>query len=385
MKKITSICPYCGCGCKLNFIVENEKVIKVEGNKKDEISEGKPCIKGLTLNEVIDKNRILYPMIKRKNKLKRVSWDEALSFIYEKTKDFSPTEILFTGSGKITNEDNYSILKFAKIVYQTNNTDSCCGRLCHMATVEAMNNCFGNSNLTKMEYINKVDCLLIIGSNPASNYPVFFNKLLKRRKNIKIISVQALLNLTTKFGDYFLQITPGTEIVLLNGIMNYIISKNCYSKKAEKYEGFERLVNLVKKYPVKKVCEICGISKKDFVEASEVIANSKNFSIFHGMGFTQHINGIENVHSLLNLLLLKNGYVLTLRGEINVQGAEDIGFIPNVLPSGSFDTIPFLEKVWKSKIPREKGKSLVEALLIDPVKAASVSYTHLTLPTTPYV
>ena len=372
MRKITSICPYCGCGCKLDFVVENEKIIKINGNKRDEISEGRPCIKGLVLNEVVDENRILHPTIKKGNKLKRVSWNEALSFIYEKTKDFSPAEILFTGSGKITNEDNYAILKFAKIVYQTNNTDSCCGRLCHGATLQAMNDCFGNSNLTKMEYINRIDCLLIIGSNPASNYPVFFNKLLKRRKKIKIISVQTLLNLTTKFGDYFLQITPGTEIVLLNGIMNYLISKNCYSKKVEKYEGFERLVKFTKEYSIKKVCEICGIDKKEFVEISDVIANSKNFGIFHGMGFTQHINGIENVHSLLNLLLLKDGYILTLRGEVNVQGVGDIGFLPNVLPSGSFESISYLERIWKCKLPREKGKSLVEALLIDPVKVAFI-------------
>lgn len=370
--EITSICPYCGCGCKLNFLVENGKILKVKGCEEDEISEGKPCLKSLVLNEVVDENRILYPLMRKGGKLKRVSWRKAFSLIYKKTKDLAPSEIFFTGSGKITNEDNYVILKFAKIVYGTNNTDSCCGRLCHISTVQAMNDCFGNSNLTRIDHLNKIDCLLIIGSNPAGNYPVFFHKLLRRRKKIKLISIQTLLNLTTKFGDSFLQIEPGTEIVLLNGFANYLIQNNFYTKKAKKYEGFKRFAEIVKNYDLKKVCEICKINKKDFEEAAQLIANSKKFGVFHGMGFTQHINGIENVHSLLNLVLLKDGYLLTLRGEVNVQGVGDLGFIPNALPTGSLDTLPELEKFWKCKLPREKGKTLVEALLLDPVKAAFI-------------
>ncbi len=371
--KIPSICPYCGCGCRLIYEVEDGKIVKIHPDKEDRISEGKPCIKGLTVHEVADKARLKYPLIRKERSERKVSWKEALEYIHENVKDLAPEEIAFYGSGKITNEDNWAILKFGKIVMRTNNTDSCCGRLCHVATVEAVANCLGASNLTYMDTVNEIDTLLIIGSNPASNYPVFFNRLMKRKNDIKIISVQPIYNITSKFGDVFVYIEPGTEVVFLNALANYLIQKNAYSKEAESFEGFERLKEVVKNYTPELVEKICKTPREEFLKAAELIAASKSFGIFHGMGLTQHVNAIENVHTLLNLMLLKNGKILTLRGEINVQGVGDIGFIPNKLPTGGFETLSELEKLWGCELPVEKGKTIVESLIIDPVKAAFIS------------
>ena len=187
MKRVVSICPYCGCGCKLNYVLDKNKIIKIELVKDDYISNGKPCVKGLMVHEVVNKNRILYPMIRVNNKLKKTTWKIALKRIIDNTKNLAPEEILFTASGKIPNEDNYVIQKFARICFQTNNIDSCCTRLCHAATVAGMMDCFGNANLTKMENINNIDTLLIIGSNPENNYPVFFDKILKNKSKLKLI------------------------------------------------------------------------------------------------------------------------------------------------------------------------------------------------------
>lgn len=371
--EIRSICSYCGCGCKLRYVVENNKILKILPDKEDRVSQGKPCIKGLTLHEVADKARLKHPIIRKERKEKQASWKEALEYIYQRVKELAPEEIAFYGSGKITNEDNWAILKFAKVVMQTNNTDSCCGRLCHIATVEAMKNCLGNSNLSYMDAINEIDTLLIIGSNPASNYPVFFNRLLKRKNEIKIITVQPIHTITSKFGNVFIYVEPGTEIVFLNAIANYLIQKKAYAKEAESFEGFELLKKAVKNYTPELVEKICKTQAKNFLEAAKCIAKSKSFGVFHGMGLTQHVNAIENVHSLLNLVLLKNGKILSLRGEINVQGVGDIGFLPHCLPTGGFETLPKLEKIWGCKLPVEKGKTIVESLITNPVKAAFIS------------
>lgn len=314
-------------------------------------------------------------MIRIQGKLQKTSWQKALKFVYENIKDLAPEEIFFSASGKITNEDNYVIQKFARAVFKTNNVDSCCSRLCHAATVQAMNDCFGTSNLTVMDNVKKIDCLFVIGSNPASNYPVFFDKLLeeKKKRGIKIISAQSLLNLTACEGDVCLEIAPGTEVVLLNGLINSLILENAFSKEAKGIEGFESLKRKVKEFTPEFVCKTCGIQRKTFDAALKTIRESKAFAVFHGMGFTQHVNATENVHSLINLMLLKKGIPLTLRGEINVQGVGDIGSAPDALPSGSFASLPLLEKKWHAKLANEKGKNILEALLIDPVKAAFIS------------
>ncbi|MFH0986448.1 MAG: molybdopterin-dependent oxidoreductase [Candidatus Micrarchaeota archaeon] len=361
---VKSPCIYCGCGCILDYQVEKNRITKVLPVKDDEVSEGRPCIKGLTIHEVYDKNRITKPMIRKMGRLTPVSLDEAVDFIYKKIKNLPPDEIFLNGSGKTTNENNYAALKFARGVLKTTNTDSCCGRLCHAATVQGMADCFGQSNITLMKNIDKIDTLLVIGSNPFGNYPTFFSKI----KKTKLVNVQNILNFHAKEGDITLVIKPGSEVALLNGIVNELIKKGAKSS----HSGFLHLKQVVSAFDRKIVCGLCGIGPKDYLKVVEAVRKSKKFGVMHGMGFTQHVNAIENVHSLLNLVILKNAYIQTLRGEINVQGAGDIGFYPNALPSGGYETLGELERKWKTDLCDKKGKTAMEALAISPVKAAFI-------------
>lgn len=360
-----SICPYCGCGCRLSFLGNS-----VRPDPEDPVSLGKPCVKGLTVSEVFDRSRLKHPMIRIGGGLREVSWKRALETVKKNVEGLSPEEIAFYGSGKVPNEDNWALLKFAKIVAGTNNTDSCCGRLCHIATVSGFQDCFGNSNLTRMDYVNDIDTLFVIGSNPATNYPVFFNRVKKR--DIKVVSVQPFFNATSGFGETYI-IEPGTEVVLLNGIMNYIISRGLHDPESEKIEGFELLKRTVSGYGPEVVERFCGLDAERFEKLASAVGRSDSLGVFHGMGLTQHLNAVENVHSLANLVLLKSGKVLSLRGEVNVQGVGDIGFLPDRLPSGGFETLQFLEKVWGHELPVEKGKTMIESVLTSPADAIFIT------------
>lgn len=354
-----SSCIYCGCGCRLNYTVKNNKIIKISGVKSDEVSEGKPCVKGLTINEVWDKNRITTPTIKgEKTTLKK-----ALEYAYNNTKELASNQVFFNTSGKITNENNFVMQKFARVCYKTPNIDSCCGRLCHIATVMGMQNVYGASNITKMKYVNDIDTLFIIGSEPDKDYPVFYNKLMKNKK-VKILKIHSFVK-GCNTRECVTTIKPGSETCLLNGLINELIRTGVKSKA----EGFEILKETVKNYDADFITDICGLKKKEYKELVKSVINSQKFGIFHGMALTQHVNSLENVHSLLNLLLLKKGRVLTLRGEINVQGAGDLGGMPGVLPTGDLSTQEELEKNW-GEISDAKGMNLIEALILHPVKAA---------------
>lgn len=372
--EIVSTCIYCGCGCKLRYEVKENKIVRVSGFAGDDISEGKPCIKGLTIGEVVEDGRIKSPMIRVNDKLKEASWEEAYRLIYERTRDLSPEEVFFVPSGKTTNEDCFIVQKFARVVFKTNNVDGCCSRLCHVATVAGLLNTIGNGgNPYRMRDVYDTDCLLLIGSNPVSNYPVLFDKILKAKKRgMKIISVQSVNTEINDFADLAIIIQPGTETAFLNGLTNSVIEQKSYERWVESLEGFDELKNLVREYTPRVVCEVCKIREEILEEASDLVVRSKKFGAIHGMGLTQHINAIENVHSLMNLLILKNGRLLTCRGEINVQGVGDTGCTPAFPPLGSFLKKEELEKLWGVDISERRGLNLIEAFLISPVKAAFV-------------
>jgi len=379
LETVASTCAYCGCGCRLLFQVENDKIVKVIPDRTDDVSEGIACIKGLTIHESVSNNegRILQPLIRedKYSALRAVSWDEAYDFIYEHTKDLAPNEVFINASGKVTNEDCYVTQKFARIALKTNNIDACCARLCHVTTVEGLEHCFGTrASFSKMDDIYSLDCLFIVGSNPASNYPVLYNRILKaKRKGLKVVSSQAIYNITAKFSDVSLLIYPGTELILLNGIMNVLIHQGMYDKAAQSVEGFGRLARVVEPYSIDFVRQACGLELEQLNQLIEHIASSKALGIIHGMGLTQHVTGSENVHALLNLMILKNAQLLSLRGEINVQGVGDVGCLPDRLPTGPLVTAVQLGQKWHVKLPFSKGKTIVEAFLISPPKAAFIS------------
>ena len=361
-----SSCIYCGLGCRLNFKVESDKILKITGVKGDDVSDGIPCIKGLTIHEVYNKNRINNPLIKKNGKQLQVTLNEALDHIYTTTKNISPNDIFFNTSGKLTNENNYVMQKFARICYRTPNIDSCCGRLCHIATVMGMTNVFGTSNITKISNLNKIDTLFIIGSEPDKDYPVFYYKLM-RKKDLKIIRVHSFEKSAHK-KEFSINIYPGSETCLLNGIINELLKRGVKSR----VEGFRILAQKVEPYTPEFVCKTCRSNEDDYAHLVNMVYNSKSFGIFHGMALTQHVNSLENIHSLLNLVLLKKGVVLSLRGEINVQGVGDLGGIPGLLPTGTLSTKKELEEKW-GEISSSKGLNMIEAMLLSPVKALFIT------------
>ncbi|MBD3312770.1 molybdopterin-dependent oxidoreductase [archaeon] len=336
-----SACIYCGCGCRIKYLVKNNRIVSVKGVKSDEMSEGSPCIKGLTINEVFDKNRITKPLINGK----KTTLKKAFKKIIKETKDLAPSEVFFNTSGKITNEDNYVLEKFARECYETPNIDSCCGRLCHIATVMGMDNVYGTPNLTWIENVDKIDMLLIIGSEPDKNYPVFYNKLMKREE-IKLFKIHSFSRGSSE-REEMITITPSSETCLLNGLIHELIRSGAKSR----VEGYELLKRKVKDYDFKMVCSNCGLEKKQYKKLVKAVINSRSLGVFHGMGLTQHVNSLENIHSLLNLVLLKKGKILTLRGEINVQGVGDV-----------FGAA--CEQGVKCK-----GMNIIEALMLSPAKA----------------
>lgn len=306
----------------LDYQVDNGKIIAVKPYKEDLCSRGRPCIKGLTSHEPVTVERITEPMIRKEGKLVKASWQEAYEFIKKNTHKLKPDQVFFLGSGGHTNEDNYILQKFARTVFRTNNVDTC-ARLCHAATAVAF---LKTINLpcvpNKMDDVLDCDVILAVGTNPVTNYPVFFNRILEaKNKGAKLIVVNFERILTSKFADINVIINHDGTIAFLGGIINYLIKK---SKTDEEMH----LKESVKKFTPEFVAEACSIDKEDFVRVAETVAAAKKLATCHGMGITQHINGTQNVIALTDIALLKNAVIMPMRGKVNVQGAGDVGCSP---------------------------------------------------------
>ena len=185
------------------------------------------------------------------------------------------------------------------------------------------------------------ECIFVIGSNFAENHPIVSRWVLDAKQNgTTIIVADPRFTSTAWSADLFLPLLPGTDTSLINAMMNVIIEEGLWNEEFvnERVEGYDDLCDTVANYPPERAAKITGIPVKDIIKAARVYATSKASSIVYCMGITQHICGTETVKNLANLAMLTGQIgrpgtgVNPLRGQDNVQGACDMGALPNVFP-----------------------------------------------------
>jgi predicted molibdopterin-dependent oxidoreductase YjgC len=181
------------------------------------------------------------------------------------------------------------------------------------------------------------DVILIIGSNTTENHPVIGAKIRQALRNGTriIVADPRKIDLAVD-AEVFLQIKPGTNVALLNGMMHVILKENLHNKEfiEARTENFEKLEETVRDFTPEKAANICGVKAEDIVEAARLYAKAEKGSIVYCMGITQHTTGVDNVMSIANLAMLcgqigrESTGVNPLRGQNNVQGACDMGALP---------------------------------------------------------
>jgi formate dehydrogenase alpha subunit len=200
---------------------------------------------------------------------------------------------------------------------------------------------FGSGAMTNtIGCIEKADVILITGSNTTENHPVLssFVKRAVTQKGAKLIVVDPRRIKITRFAQKWLRQNLGTDVAWINGLMHVIIKENLYAKEyvESRTEGFDEVKTTVEKYTPDYVAEITGISAQEIIDAARLYAGAERGSILYCMGITQHTTGTDNVKSLANLAMLcgnlgiEGGGVNPLRGQNNVQGACDMGGLPDV-------------------------------------------------------
>ncbi len=219
--------------------------------------------------------------------------------------------------------------------------------------------------------IEDAACLFVIGSNTTEAHPLISHRVFRAKANgASLIVVDPRRIQLTLMADIHVRLKFGTDVAFLNGMMHEIVEKNLHNTDfiAERTEGFEELREKLRSYPPEKASEICGVPADLIRETARIYATSEPSAILYTLGITEHSHGVDNVKSLANLAMLTghigkaSSGVNPLRGQNNVQGACDMGALPNVYPGYQVVTDPAnrekFEKAWGRPLSPDLGDTI---------------------------
>jgi formate dehydrogenase alpha subunit len=374
LQRVETVCPFCGCGCPITLHVRNNKIVRVSGGYQG----FRLCVKGrFGLSFVHREDRLTRPLIREGKGFREATWEEALDLVAKTLlsirEKYGPNAIGALASAKCTNEENYLLQKMVRAALGTNNVDHC-ARLCHSPSVAGLSLAFGSGAMTNsIEEIMGADCILVAGSNTTEAHPIVAQEILRaaRRGATLIVVDPRQIELAEK-AHHFLQPRPGTDIAWINGFCHVILKEGLWDAEfvAERCEGFEEFRATVEKYTPEAVERITGIPAERLVAAARSFGKAERAMIFYAMGLTQHPFGTENVLAIANLALLTGNVgrpstgVNPLRGQNNVQGACDMGALPDFLPGyqrlGDPRVREKFQAAWGTPIPEKPGLTVVE-------------------------
>ncbi len=233
---------------------------------------------------------------------------------------------------------------------------------------------FGSGAMTNsIPELAQSKCIFIIGSNTTENHPIAAKWIFRGKANgAKLIVADPRWIQMSDLADVAVQHRLGSDVALINGLMHIILKEGWHDAAyvAERTEGFEELKAKLKEYPPDKVAQITGIAPETLRRMAEIYAKNKPASIVYCMGITQHTTGVDNVKSLANLAMLTGNVgfaaagVNPLRGQNNVQGACDMGGLPNVFsgyqPVADEAANAKFSQAWGKKLPNKPGLTILD-------------------------
>jgi len=375
--------------------VERGRVTGVTPSQKHPISRGRLCARGWHAYEFIQHpDRLTKPLIRLstkeenvKTKSDRISpprfreaeWEETLDIVANRLtaikSRFKSDSLGVISSAKCTNEDNYVLQKFARVVLKTNNIDNG-GTIYDAATLPGLRVVFGTGTSTNsLNELESAEVILVLGADPTQVHPQVSARIINAvTGGAKLVLIDPRKTHLSKFAHLHLQLKPGTYIALINGIIHSILSKKLTDEKqsTKLSSNLPALKKMVKKYTPSYVEKLSGVSQKDLQQAAAIVTETKKTMAVYSTGFTQQAAGIDNVKALSNLTILTQHLgspstgILPLLEQNNSQGVTDVGGIPDFLtghqPVKDKEIRKKFEKAWNTKLPNTPGLSLLEML-----------------------
>jgi formate dehydrogenase alpha subunit len=398
---VRTVCPYCGCGCEIELELKGDRVVGVTPVEKSPVNEGCLCVKGhFGYDFIQSKERLTQPLLRRPTgSMVPIGWDQALDTVVENlariVAEHGPDAVAVISSAKITNEENYLAQKFARACLGTNNVDQC-AQFCHAPTLMALSPALGYGAMTNsLADLQEAGCILVIGSNTTETHPIAALKIKAAvRHGARLIVVNPRQTKLERFAELVLHPRPGSDAALLAGMMRVIMEEDLYDGAflSRWCMGLHDFVLSLQDFDADRVSEVTGVPAGDIIAAARLYASGGQderhylpevefvhphptprqpaSAIVYGTGITHHHGALNAVRAILDLALLtgnlgKRGTgVNPLAGQNNVQGACDMGALPNFLPGyqrlDDEEARARFQRLWGVELPTAPGRAMPE-------------------------
>ena len=376
--EVATTCSYCGVGCGVLARAEGKRIVAVRGDPAHPANQGRLCSKGMSLHRADPGFRGLFPEVNGE----RASWDDALEFAAAKFREViakhGPDAVAFYISGQLLTEDYYVFNKLAKGLVGTNNVDTN-SRLCMASAVAGYKQTLGaDAPPACYEDIEHAECVFIAGSNTAWAHPVLYRRL-EAAKPRHVVVVDPRRTETARAATLHLQIAPGTDAALFNGMLNVIRSEGWIDGDFVRShtEGFEALPELA----AREAAALCGIAEKDLREAAWLFASSRATLSLYCQGLNQSSSGTAKNAALINLHLA-TGQIgrsgagpLSLTGQPNAMGGREVGGMANLMSAhrelANENDRKEIAAYWGvENVPAKPGKTAVE--MFEAIRAGGI-------------
>ena len=382
-RTVLTTCAYCGVGCSFKAELKGDEVVRMVPWKDGKANHGHSCVKGrFAFGYATHKDRITVPMIRENitDPWKKVSWEEAYEFSATRLKkaqaDYGVKAIGGITSSRCTNEEVWLVQRLIRQGFGNNNVDTC-ARVCHSPTGYGLKQTFGESAGTQnFDSVMETDCVMIIGSNPSDAHPVFASQMKRRlREGAKLIIADPraieLVRTPHIKADYHLQLQPGTNVALINGLAHVAMTEGLIDEEfvktrcdLESFKAWKTQISDEVNSP-ENVSKITGVPAEDIIGAARMFAAAPNAGIYYGLGVTEHSQGSTMVMGMANFAMATGNIgrpgvgVNPMRGQNNVQGSCDMGSFPHELsgyrPVGDDAARGLFETKWGTKLDNKPG------------------------------
>ena len=373
LKKVKSVCAYCGCGCALLLGVKDDQLRTVISEYETGANQGNLCVKGRYGWEYIhSKERLSTPLIRKNGKLIECTWDEALQEITAQFKrikdDHGPEALAAIGSARLTNEEGYLLQKFMRGAIGTNNVDNS-GRFSYEGLL-ALKDSLGYPAMTNsIDEIGTADVILALRSDLRETHPLVKIEVIKAlsRNKAKLITANNVGTWLDEKANLSLVHQPGTEVALINGIIGIILEEGLEDKEfiSSQTVGLEALRESVARYDLATVERITGVAGDLITRAARMYAQGERSSILIASGLSTRGDEAGLAQAAANLALItgnvgKESTGVSIMGEKNnSQGMLDMGVVPDYLPGfqevGDDDARKKCALTWMVELSSEPG------------------------------
>ena len=366
VERVSTTCPHCPVGCQLKLEVNKRgKVIRAIPDLEAEANHGQACFKGKFGFEFVNSRaRLKTPLIRRNGILEEASWEEAIALVAERLGQYKGDQFAAVASYRGTNEENYLLQKFTRVIMGTNNVDHSSNTKPEMA--QPLEETLGYQAATNPVWdIENAKSVLVVGANATEEHNVAAVPVKRAVRNgAKLVVIDPREVELTRYATMWLRPEPGTDAVLIGGMLRVIVDEVLEDEDflRESCEGLDALKNSLWRFDLKKVQDVTGISEDEIREAARTFAQNGPGAILYALDTVSASSRVDLVQALSNLALMTGNIgkphagLYPLRPGTNDQGSWDVGCVPDRLPGYlGLEESASIREAWGAELPTSPG------------------------------